>query len=422
MPVVVQKFGGSSVADAAKMLACAQNVLAARKRGDQVVVVVSAMGDSTDDLLELAATVTKSPDKRELDQLLVTGEQVSIALLAMTLQGQGIPARSLTGAQAGITTDSVYGRSSVTSIDDGMLRSLLDQGIVPVVAGFQGITEGGDSTTLGRGGSDTTAVALAAKLGATCEILKDVHGVYTADPRVVPGAQRLETVTYDEMLEAASLGSQVIHLRAVELAKQFNVPVRVLHSHEPEKGGTVMVAEQGTATGRVVTSVVVKRGVSRVSIRGLLNRAGIQSDVFGPIAAAHIPIDDIMQEEDGPGTINLTFTLDKKEAAEASGVLQLIAKDIGAEAVRLDGGLATVSAVGSGMRYSSGVAARMFEALSAEEPEGIRIENITTSEIRISVVVLEQEAERTARCIHRAFGLDSTPRVEVKSASSKSHA
>ncbi len=415
MGIVVQKFGGSSVADAQKMRACAQHVIDCVKRGDQVVVVVSAMGDSTDDLLALVSSVSAKPDRRELDQVLATGELVSIGLVAMTLQGMGQPARSLTGAQAGIKTDDAFGRAGVLDVDDRLLRDLLDRGVVPVVAGFQGVSEAGDVTTLGRGGSDTTAVALAAKLGGRCEILKDVDGVYTADPRIVPDARRLSTVTYDEMLEAAALGSQVIHPRAVELAKKFDVPLSVMHSHEPARGGTLIIAEDGSSTGRVVSSVVLKRGVCRVSIRGLTNRAGIQSAVFEPLAAARVPIDDIIQEEDGPGTINLTFTLHKDDTPEASAVVHSVAAQIGVQAVRIDSGLATVSAVGSGMRYTPGVAARMFTALAGAT---VRIENISTSEIRISVVVNEADATRAAACIHEAFGLnlpgsEVAPKIEV---------
>lgn len=410
---VVQKFGGSSVADATKMAACAKHVLKTKSqlgpKGEKtrVVVVVSAMGDTTDDLIALSKTVTAGSDSvntdtREMDQLLATGEQAASALVALTLQRMGHKARSLTGWQAGIFCDERFGRASITKIDPNALEELLSQDIIPVIAGFQGLAPDGSVATLGRGGSDTTAVAIAGALGATCEILKDVHGVYTADPRLVPGARRLDTVTYDEMLEAAALGSQVIHPRAVELAKKLKVPVRVLHSHEPEKGSTVIVAEDPSAAGRAVTSVVLKKAVGRISIRGLNNRAGVQSEVFSPIAAAGVPVDDIIQEDDGPGTINLTFTLDQGDAPKAAGIVRAIAGTIGAQAVRIDGALSTVSAVGAGMRNRPGVAAALFEALKREE---VVVENITTSEIRISVVVAEADGPRTARCIHQAFDL-----------------
>lgn len=405
--VVVQKFGGTSVADAEKLRASARHAIEARSRGRSVMLVVSAMGDGTDDLLALAQTLgPDAVDKREMDQMLATGEQVAISMMAMTLRSMGVPAVSITGAQAGIRTDGVFGRASIRQIEGTRLESLLAQGVVPVVAGFQGVTDAGDTTTLGRGGSDTTAVALAARFGGECEIYKDVDGVFTADPRLVPEARLRDAVYYDEMLEAASLGSQVIHPRAVELAKKFGVPVRVLHSQRAghDQRGTVVVAEDSSMESRVVSSVVLKKGVGRVSIRGLKNTPGVQSAVFTPIAQAHIPVDDIIQEDDGPGTIGLTFTLDKSDLPEVNAVLQQVAPKLGAQALRIDGGLCTVSAVGAGMRTSSGVAAVMFQALAAE---GITVENITTSEIRISCVVHEKEGERAVRCIHRAFGLHS---------------
>lgn len=418
MSIVIQKFGGSSVADAEKFRACAGRVTEALRHGQQPIVVVSAMGDSTDDLIGLAETVIDMPDKRELDQLLATGEQVSIAMMAMTLKSLGIPAISLTGQQACINTDDVYGRATILSIDGAKLRQLLADGKVPVVAGFQGVTRAGDITTLGRGGSDTTAVALAATLGGRCEIFKDVDGVYTADPRIVSGARRLETVTYEEMLEAAALGSQVIHPRAVELAKKYGVRVRVLHSHRPGYPpafetdpttspaaglpGTWVVSEDEQMEARVVSGVVLKKNVARVSLRGVQNRTGVQSEIFSPLAAAHLPVDDIIQEDDGPGTLNVTFTMEKKEVKEASGIIHQIAHGIGAQAVRIDTGLVTVSAVGAGMRTSSGVAARLFEALAAA---GINVENVTTSEIRISCVIAEADGQRAVQAIHDAFDL-----------------
>jgi len=405
--LVVQKFGGSSVADAEKLRASARHTLEARARGRAAMVVVSAMGDGTDDLLALAQTLgSGAADKREMDQMLATGEQVAISMMAMTLRSMGVPAVSITGGQAGIRTDSVHGRASIKHIEGTRLEALLAQGVVPVVAGFQGVNDSGDTTTLGRGGSDTTAVALAARFGGECEIYKDVDGIFTADPRIVPEARIRDAVYYDEMLEAASLGSQVIHPRAVELAKKFGVPVRVLHSQRAgnNQRGTVVVSEDLSMESRVVSSVVLKRGVGRVSIRGLKNVPGVQSAVFTPIAQAHIPVDDIIQEDDGPGTIGLTFTLDKADLPEVNAVLQSIAPALGAQALRIDGGLCTVSAVGAGMRTSSGVAAVMFQALAAEE---ITVENITTSEIRISCVVNEKFGERAVRCIHRAFGLQS---------------
>lgn len=418
---VVQKFGGTSVADAEKLKVSAQHALAARAAGKRVVLVVSAMGHSTDHLLELAETLPpvvggdeSNLDKRELDQLLATGEMVACSMMAMTLRGLGAPAASLTGQQAGIRTDHVHGRASIKMVDAVRVETLLDAGVIPVVCGFQGVTDEGDVTTLGRGGSDTTAVALAARLKGDCEIYKDVDGVFTADPRIVPDARLRPVVLYEEMLEAASLGSQVIHPRAVELARKFDVPVRVLHSQRvgEEQAGTVVLSEESVMEARVVSSVVLKPGVGRISLRGLPNVAGVQAKVFGPIAAAHIPVDDIIQEDDGPGTINLTFTLDKKDVPEVSTLLQSVAKDVGAQSLRSDGGLCTVSAVGAGMRTSSGVAAMMFKALA---DEAVLVENITTSEIRISAVVREADGPRAVRCIHRIFGLHA-PEAEAQAA------
>lgn len=423
-PIVVQKFGGTSVADAAKLRASAQHVLAALDAGRRVVVVVSAMGDATDDLLDLARSVhagdvaltNTSGAQRELDQLLSTGEQVSAALMALTLRALGREAVSLTGAQVGIVTDAVFTRATITAIDGSSLRALLDRGVVPVVTGFQGVTLAGDTTTLGRGGSDTTAVALAAHLGGSVEIYKDVDGVFTADPRIEPAARKLDAVTYDEMLEAAALGSQVLHPRAVELAKAFGTPVRVLHSQERAGrvgAGTVIIAEDPNHD-RPVTSVVLKKHVGRVSIRGVVNRAGVQSEVFSPLAAAHIPVDDIIQEDDGAGTIGLTFTLDRQDMTAMHETIQASAQRVGAQALRLEEGLSTVSAVGSGMRTQAGVAARLFAALAGE---GVAIENITTSEIRVSCVVRESDGPRATRAIHKAFGLDQPEAAGASGAS-----
>ncbi len=412
-PLVVQKFGGSSVADAAKMRECAARVVEERAAGRAVVVVVSAMGDSTDDLIDLAATASPDapPDRRELDQLLATGEQVSVAMFSMVLKGLGVEAISLSGAQAGVRTDSAYGRAAILHVLPERVAAELAAGRVPVVAGFQGVSEAGDTTTLGRGGSDTSAVALAAALRpvgfeASCDIYKDVDGVFTADPRIEPAARARAVVTYEEMLEAAALGSQVIHPRGVELAKKFGVPLRVLHSHRPGTGTLVLPDGSGDTSmeSRLVSSVVLKRNVARVSVRGIANRAGIQAAVFGPIAAAGISVDDIIQEDDGPGTINLTITFDRKDLAELTPIIQRVAGELGTAAVRFDTGLSTVSVVGAGMRTSPGVASALFQAFAAA---AIRVENITTSEIRISCVVAEGDAIRGVRAAHAAFGLHS---------------
>lgn len=422
--IIVQKFGGSSVADAAKMRACAERVrehVGTTPEPTRIIVVVSAMGDTTDDLLGLAQTATDPalpvPDRRELDQLLATGEQASVAMMAMVLKSCGIDSISLTAAQVGIRTDAAFGRATITSVATERLVRELDAGRVPVVAGFQGTTDLGEITTLGRGGSDTTAVAVASALrqaghDASCDIYKDVDGVFTADPRVVPDARRREVVTFDEMLEAAAIGAQVIHPRAVELAKKFGVPLRVLHSHKPGPGTLILPAVPHMES-RVVSSVVIKRSVARVSIRGLVNRPGIQSAVFGPVAAAGISIDDIIQEDDGPNTVCLTITFDRGATPELTPIIHRVADELrraqadapsASIAVRFDAGFCTISVVGAGMRTSPGVASVLFAALAAE---AVRVENITTSEIRISCVVREQDAERAVRAAHFAFGLQS---------------
>ncbi len=431
--VVVQKFGGSSVADAAAMRACAARVLEERAAGRSVVVVASARGDTTDELLELAGAASPDapPDRRELDQLLATGEQASVALFALMLRAQGVRASSFTGQQAGVRTDGAFGRAAITRVVPDRILAELTAGGVPVVAGFQGQTDAGDVATLGRGGSDTSAVALAAALkaagfDASCDIYKDVDGVFTADPRIEPAARRRDVVTYEEMLEAAALGSQVIHPRGVELAKKFAVPLRVLHSHQPGRGTLVLPDGgegcDGRMESRLVSSVVVKRNVARVSVRGLPNRAGVQAAFFGPVAAAGISVDDIIQEDDGPGTVNLTVTFDKRDLAELTPVVQRVAQHVGTAAVRFDTGLATVSVVGAGMRTSPGVAAALFAALAAE---GIRVENITTSEIRISCVVAEGDAARAVRAAHTAFGLhaaEAEAKVAARLAAPPTHA
>jgi aspartate kinase len=425
LAVIVQKFGGTSVADAAKLRASAQHAVAARARGHGVVLVVSAMGHSTDTLVKLAAGVdadpSYTPDARELDQLLATGEQVACAMMALTLLRMGVRAVSLTGQQAGIMTDHAHGRAGVVKVETGRVRRLLDQGVVPVVCGFQGVTPEGDVATLGRGGSDITAVALAAALGASCEVYKDVDGVFTADPRVVPEARLRPSMTYEEMLEAASLGSQVIHPRAVELARRARVPVRVRHSQrDAGEGfeGTHLVDTPGAGGGPVVSSVVLKPRVARVSLRGVPMGPGVQSSVFSPIARAHIPVDDIMQEEDGlagagrvgaagaggMGAVNITFTLDGNDLPLLRPLLGSIERACGASGVRVDDDLCTVSVVGAGMRSAHGVAAAMFDALARA---GVLVENICTSEVRISAVMNAELGHLAVRCLHECFGLHS---------------
>ncbi len=437
MGIIVQKFGGSSVADAARMRHCASRAIDARRRGHQVAVVVSARGDTTDDLIALAAELGESvargteQNKREMDQLLATGEQVSIALMAMVLKGLGVDAISLTGAQAGIRTDASHTRARVADIDTTRLKAELDAGRVPVVAGFQGITPAGDVATLGRGGSDTTAVAIAAALGAEeCEIYTDVDGVYTADPRVVPHARLRPTIGYDEMMEAASQGAKVMHLRAVELGKNFSVPIRVLHSMRHGRG-TLITSDPGLSMEqqRAVSTVALKSDIGRVTLAGLPNRPGLQRTIFDRIAAAGISVDDIIQTEalggggsgtspetgpdfikshaDAPpsGLCNVVFTVDKADLAEVKPLIESALTQLEHGRIHVDLGLAKVSAVGVGMQSQPGVAATMFRALAEAEGGGIRIANITTSEIKISCLVDEADGRRALRVVHDAFDL-----------------
>lgn len=436
MGVIVQKFGGSSVADAARMRHCASRALDARRRGHHVAVVVSARGDTTDDLIalagELGESVASGPggtaaNKREMDQLLATGEQISIALMAMVLKGLGVDAVSLTGAQAGIRTDGSHTRARVVDIDTTRLKAELAAGRVPVVAGFQGITDTGDVATLGRGGSDTTAVALAAALGADeCEIYTDVDGVYTADPRVVPHARLRATIGYDEMMEAASQGARVMHLRAVELGKNFSVPIRVLHSMRHGPGTLITNDHLDMEQQRAVSTVALKTDIGRVTLAGLLNRPGLQRTIFDRIAAAGISVDDIIQTEalggdgsretgpdfaqshaDAPpsGLCNIVFTLDKTDLAEVKPLIEAALTALEHGRIHVDLGLAKVSAVGVGMQSQPGVAAKMFRALAEADGGGVRIANITTSEIKISCIVDEADGKRALRVVHDAFEL-----------------
>ncbi len=419
MKVVVQKFGGSSVATPEKMRKCAERAVAAKKRGDRVVVVVSAMGDTTDDLLKLAGKVTQTASKREIDQLLATGEQVSSALMALTLHTLGEDAVSLTGAQCGISTEPAHGRARITEIDRTRLDRELDAGRIPVVTGFQGLTPAGEVTTLGRGGSDTTAVAVAAALKADlCEIYTDVDGIFTADPRIVPGARRRDRFTYDEMLEAASLGAKVMHPRAVEVGKKYGVPIRVLHSQQDGQG-TLIAAEDPSMEDRVVSCVALKNDLGRIMIRDLPSRPGVQSEIFEPVAAAGISVDDIIQDETNPGRLTVTFTLDRADLAEAAPIVEKTVAALngsggsggGKPSVVLTTGYCKVSAVGAGMRSHSGVASTMFKTLA---DHGIKIENITTSEIGISCILAEYDGPKAMRAVHDAFGLGSAEaEVEV---------
>jgi len=405
MPLIVQKFGGSSVADADRIRRCAQRVYDARRAGSDVVVVVSAMGKTTDRLIELSKEIADSPSKREMDQLLATGEQVTIALMAMALQSLGQDSVSLTGAQCGIVTEAAFTRAKVRSIDCARIHEHLKRGRVPVVAGFQGMTESGETTTLGRGGSDTTAVALAAALKAdVCDIFTDVDGVYTADPRVVPNARKLSRISFEEMLELASLGAKVMAARSMLLGMKFGVPIHVRHAQLPDEG-TMIVQETPEMEQDLITGVALKTNLGRITLTDLPNRPDVQSRLFSAIAEAGCLVDDIIQDEPVQDRIGLSFTMDHGELADVRPVLDRVLGELGGGQVKIDVGLCRVAAVGVGMRHHTGVAARMFRAL-AEAPGGpVRIENITTSEIKISCILPKEDGERALRTVHDAFKL-----------------
>lgn len=415
MSIVVQKFGGSSVADAEKIRRCAARAAATRREGNSVVVVVSAMGDTTDDLLELAAQITGVPAKRELDMLMSTGEQVSIALLTMSLQAMGEDAVSMTGGQLGILTDDRHTKARIKSINTARIRAELARGRIVVAAGFQGVSDDGQITTLGRGGSDTTAVAIAAALqndqaaareglSVVCEIYTDVDGVYTADPRKVPGARKLERISYEEMLELASLGAGVMHNRAVMFGQNHNVPIHVRHSQKPD-AGTMILKESPEMEDVAVVGCALKPDLGRISLRRVPNRAGVQAAIFKHISDANIAVDDIVQTEYGD-TATISFTVEHNELSDVKAAAHRALEEQGSGELAIEIGLAKVSAVGVGMRSHTGVATTMFKALGEN---GIFIHNITTSEIKISCIIPKEQGEKALRVVHDAFGLDGTP-------------
>jgi aspartate kinase len=400
--LIVQKYGGSSVADAEKIKNVARRVAGSAAEGHRLVVVVSAMGKTTDGLLALAASITATPDPREMDMLLATGEQTTIGLLAMALLSLGHPACSFTGPQVGLYTDEAHTRARITRITAERLRTALDGGKIAVVAGFQGMTETGDITTLGRGGSDLTAVALAATLEAdVCEIFTDVDGVYTADPNVVPDARKLDRVSYDEMLEMASLGAKVLQSRSVEFAKKYGVPVHVRSTFKPDPG-TLVTREDHSMEDVVVTGITHDRGQAKLSILRVPDRPGIAGQVFGGLGAQNIVVDMIVQNISRDGLTDISFTLPRADRQRAERVLAGLAREIGAEGVVADDRIAKVSIVGVGMRSHAGVAARMFRALSTE---GINIQMISTSEIAVSCVIEDKYTELAVRALHDAFAL-----------------
>jgi len=411
MPTVVQKFGGTSVADPTRIRRCAERVAEARRRGDDVVVVVSAMGHATDELIATAHSIDPSPSRREMDMLMSTGEQVSCALMAITLQSMGVDAISMTGGQMGIVTTAAHRSARIRSIDADRLRARLSVGQVIVAAGFQGVTDDGQITTLGRGGSDTTAVALAAALkvaadGGTCEIYTDVDGVYTADPRVVESAVKLARISYEEMLELAALGAGVMHPRAVMFGQNYGVPIHVRHSQRPDRG-TMIVKESSDMEDTPVVGVALKEDLGRVSLRRIPNRLGVQASIFREIAEANVMVDDIMQTEFGD-LANISFTVDHVDLAEVKTVVGRLLDRLGTGELAVEIGLAKVSAVGTGMQSHTGVASMMFQALGDAK---IPIHNITTSEIKISCIIPREFAKPAAIVVHEAFGLDKEHRT-----------
>jgi aspartate kinase len=399
MALIVQKYGGSSVADAEKIANVARRV-AGSAPGHQMVVVVSAMGKTTDGLVGLAHQITASPDPREMDTLLATGEQVTIALLAMALHGLGLRARSFTGAQAGMRTDAAHTTARLTRMETDRVRLALDAGEIAIVAGFQGLSEAGEITTLGRGGSDLTAVALAAALKAdVCEIYTDVDGVYTADPNIVPDARKLARIAYDEMLEMASLGARVLQARSVEFAKKYGVPVHVRSTFKPDEG-TLVTREERAMEEVVVTGVTHDRSQAKISILRVPDRPGIAAQVFGTIAERNIVVDMIVQNISRDGYTDMSFTVPRGDYRQAVTALEDVARRIGAQGVVHDERVAKVSIVGVGMRSHSGVASRMFGVLAKE---GVNIQMIATSEIAISCVVDDKYTELAVRALHDAF-------------------
>lgn len=404
MSLLVQKFGGTSVADSSKILAAARRAIRAHRQGKQVLVVVSARGHTTDELIALAKEITPKPPTREMDMLLSTGEQVSVALMAMAIQELGVPAISFTGAQIGLVTDSFHTKARIRNISTERMAQALSEGKIVIVAGFQGVDENYNITTLGRGGSDTTAVALAAVLGAdACEIYTDVDGVYTTDPRVVPEARRVDRISYDEMLELASLGAGVMHSRSIEFAKKYGVPIHVRSSFSDAEGTWIVAEEDARRLGLTVTGAALARDEARITILGVPDRPGVVHRIFHTIAAANIVVDMIVQNVAKGGTTEVSFTVASGDLAETIRAAESAAKAIGAAGVTSDAEVAKVSVVGLGMRTHTGVATAMFQALARA---GINIDMITTSEIKISVLVKRSAAAEALRAVHRAFLLD----------------
>ena len=410
MGLIVQKYGGSSVADAEGMKRVANRIVAAKRDGNQVVVVVSAMGDTTDELIDLAKQITPIPSGRELDMLLTAGERISMALLAMAITNLGHEARSFTGSQAGVITTSAHGRARIIDVTPGRIQEALAEGAIAIVAGFQGISQDTkDVTTLGRGGSDTTAVALAAALEAdVCEIYTDVDGIFSADPRVVPNARKLKTVTYEEMLELAASGAKVLHLRCVEYARRYDLPIHVRSSFTTNEGTWVVKdhPQGGEMEQAIISGIAHDKSEAKITIVGVPDRTGVAARIFQAIADADINIDMIVQNVSAAATglTDISFTLPRDEGVDATAILQKLQGEVGYASIQYDDQIGKLSLIGAGMRSHPGITATFFGAMSEA---GINIEMISTSEIRISIICRQADLERGAKAAHAAFGLDA---------------
>lgn len=411
MSLIVQKFGGTSVGSVERIEKVADKVAGFVAEGHKIVVVVSAMSGETNRLIGLAHDIQKHPIAREMDVLVSTGEQVTTALLAMALNKRGVSARSYNGSQVRILTDDAHTKARIREIDDHRMRVDLDRGTVVVVAGFQGVDENGNITTLGRGGSDTTAVALAAALKADeCQIYTDVDGVYTTDPRVVDGARRLQQITFEEMLEMASMGSKVLQIRAVEFAGKYNVPLRVLHSFQEGPGTLITLEDQNNMETPTIAGIAFNRDEAKLTILGVPDTPGVAYKILGPIGESNIEVDVIVQNVSEDNTTDFTFTVGRGDLPRAHEILKKTAQELSAREVRADSKIAKVSVVGVGMRSHAGVASQMFSALAEV---GINIQMITTSEIKISVIVDEKYLELAVRALHSSFGLEKEPQDEA---------
>ncbi len=403
MAIVVQKYGGTSVGDVDRIKRVADRVARTHRGGNQVVVVVSAMGKTTDDLVSMASRISETPPERELDILLTSGERISMSLLAMALADRGVAAKSFTGSQAGIITDAVHGKARIIDMTPGRVQDALDQGHVVIVAGFSGVSQSTkDITTLGRGGSDTTAVALASALGAeVCEIYTDVDGVFTADPRIVPNARKLDHVSYEEMLELAAQGAKVLMVRSVEFGRNHDVRIHVRSSFSYTTG-TMVGPQEDNVEDAIISGVAHDTSEAKLTVQGVPDRPGVAARLFSTLAEASINIDMIVQNIAADGRTDISFTLPRGETDKARAVLEPLTDEIGAGGILVDSDIAKVSLVGAGMKTHPGVAAKMFGALSAA---GVNIEMISTSTIRVSVVVAKDQVETAVQAVHAAFGL-----------------